>query len=139
MTSINYWSTSYENPLPPVSDLRVVEVARDCVRAEARMSTETTAVAHTPGPWFVRTGPPNGVAVHWCLDGQICPLRWTDGLRPEVEARVLADARLIAAAPDLLAALKLIESVYRLNCVAVGEPSSVLAAVQAAIQKAEGQ
>lgn len=61
---------------------------------------------HTPGPWYVVTGPPNGVAVHWSLDGQICPLRWTDGLRPEVEARVMADARLISAAPDLLAALQ---------------------------------
>ena len=63
-------------------------------------------MSHTPGPWYVVTGPPNGVAVHWSLDGQICPLRWTDGLRPDVEARVMADARLIAAAPELLAALR---------------------------------
>lgn len=61
---------------------------------------------HTQGPWFVRTGSPNGVAVHWSVDGQICPLRWTDGMRPEVEARVMADARLIAAAPELLDCLK---------------------------------
>jgi hypothetical protein len=48
------------------------------------------------------------------------------------------DARLIAAAPDLLAALKLAESVYRQNVVAAGEPSSVLDAMQAAIAQAEG-
>lgn len=37
---------------------------------------------------------------------------------------------------DLLATLELIESVYRLNCVAEGEPSSVLDAIQAAIARA---
>jgi hypothetical protein len=37
----------------------------------------------------------------------------------------------------LLAALKLAESVYRLNCVAPGEPSSVLDAMQAAIAEVE--
>ena len=68
-------------------------------------------VSHTPGPWFVFFGPPNGVAVHWSHDGQICPLRWTDGLREQVEKRVIADANLIAAAPDLFAALKALLSV----------------------------
>lgn len=46
-------------------------------------------------------------------------------------------ARLWAAAPELLAALKLVESVYRKNCIAAGEPSSVLDAMQAPIAKAE--
>ena len=46
--------------------------------------------------------------------------------------------RLAAAAPDLLRCLKLVEAVYRLNCVAPGEPSSVLADMQATIAKAEG-
>ncbi|MBB5663222.1 hypothetical protein GGE68_001398 [Rhizobium leguminosarum] len=50
-----------------------------------------------------------------------------------------ANARLIAAAPDLLDALKLAESVYRKNVVGHGEPSSVLDAMQAAISKAEGK
>lgn len=47
------------------------------------------------------------------------------------------DQRLIAAAPELLAALKLAESVYRQNVVAEGEPSSVLAAMREAIALAE--
>ncbi len=40
---------------------------------------------------------------------------------------------------DLLAALKLAESVYRQNVVAEGESSSVLNAMRAAIAKAEGR
>jgi hypothetical protein len=61
---------------------------------------------------------------------------WTVG---DDESEQQANARLIAAAPELLDALKLIESVYRQNCVSEGEPSSVLDAVQAAIAKAEGR
>ncbi len=60
------------------------------------------------------------------------------GYRDDVVAIDHPDARLIAAAPELLAALKLIESVYRQNVVVEGEPSSVLDAVQAAIANAEG-
>jgi hypothetical protein len=39
-------------------------------------------------------------------------MRWTDGMRAVVEERVAADARLIAAAPDLLAALKMLMAAY---------------------------
>lgn len=60
------------------------------------------------------------------------------GYRDDIEQIDHPDARLIAAAPELLDVLKLVESVYRKNVVAVGEPSSVLDAVQAAIAKAEG-
>lgn len=70
-------------------------------------------MTHTQGPWYVLTGPPNGVAVHWSPDGQICPLRWTDGLRPEVEARVMADAYLIAAAPMMYQELELAADTFR--------------------------
>lgn len=42
-------------------------------------------------------------------------------------------------ASTVLAALKLAESVYRLNVVQPGEPSSVLDAMQAAIATAEGR
>ena len=68
---------------------------------------------HTQGPWYVFEGPPNGIAVHWSPDGQICPLRWTDGLRPDVTARVKADANLIAAAPTMYVELELAADTFR--------------------------
>ena len=46
------------------------------------------------------------------------------------------DARLIAAAPEMLQALQLIECVYRKNVVKEGEPSSVLDELQRVIAKA---
>jgi len=73
---------------------------------------------HTPGPWEVG-GPYPGVSVIVCLDAgnasgpdpepptyePICILdQRTEGQQNE---QALADARLIAAAPDLLAALRL--------------------------------
>lgn len=61
---------------------------------------------HTPGPWFVGEDRANGIAVFWRQDAMICPMRWIDGLHADVVARVEADARLIAAAPELLEALR---------------------------------
>ena len=60
---------------------------------------------HTPGPWKI-TGPTQVDAVSvWSLeDGAVALLPSHDGLVP-LERR-LANARLIAAAPELLAALK---------------------------------
>jgi hypothetical protein len=57
----------------------------------------------------------------------------------EKAVRDIGVLRSSRASADLLAALKLAESVYRQNCIAVGEPSSVLDAIQAAIAKAEGR
>ena len=100
-------------------------------------SPETT---HTPGPWEIHiyefgTSYSDGSfyvgGPGFCI-AQRAP--W-----PERAAESIANARLIAAAPDLLAALKLVESVYRQNVVVQGEPSSVLDAMQAAIAKAEGR
>lgn len=93
--------------------------------------------AHTPGPW----------AIYPETDGrEICAVDMVDRLpirqricSPVIGENWLANARLIAAAPDLLAALKLAESVYRKNCVAKGEPSSVLNTMQAALAMAEGR
>jgi hypothetical protein len=89
-------------------------------------------MTHTPAPWKWFNYPdgrkllsgPNQAVIH-CPDA---PMTCDEG-----------DANLIAAAPEMLAALRMIESVYRLNCVHEGEPSSVLDALQAAIAKAEGR
>ena len=67
---------------------------------------------HTPGPWKVVDAAPWSV---WCGDKQIASCRWydhdypyegtfADECAPSDQAH--ANARLIAAAPDLLAALR---------------------------------
>lgn len=87
---------------------------------------------HTPGPWFVS-------------NGDLLRVARSNGGSPIVVAGVhkigsrggaclgdpLANARLIAAAPDLLEALKMVSGVDLHH--------EVLAAVDAAIAKAEGR
>lgn len=59
-------------------------------------------------------------------------------LRGELASALLALCRNEAWSHDALAALELVECVYRKNAVAEGEPSSVLDAMQAAIAKGTG-
>ena len=63
---------------------------------------------HTPGPWKAENRPGVGWIVRWDNpESQICSLRWIGGPHlPEVDRIVEADARLIAAAPDLFEACK---------------------------------
>ena len=80
-----------------------------------------TETAHTPGPWFV---PDQALARETCIQADygiacpgsggamsytttVCTLGW-NSITPEWEA----NARLIAAAPDLLEALKEVVSEY---------------------------
>jgi hypothetical protein len=69
-------------------------------------------------------------------DGKdLLPFPLLSNIRAEkAEARI---ASLEATARELREALSLADSVYRLNCVAVGEPSSVLDAMQAALSASE--
>ena len=67
--------------------------------------------AHTPGPWFIQADE----HPHWPgIDGDnfsVVIIGWKDckkddaGIRGRTDGEALANARLIAAAPDLLAAL----------------------------------
>ncbi len=79
---------------------------------------ETTAASHTPGPWHLKLERiglrqdtrayilgPNGRE-----DGVIASANLSTLRGPEDEAARVANARLIAAAPDLLAALQNIEA-----------------------------
>jgi hypothetical protein len=59
----------------------------------------TTQATHTPGPWKEK----RKLAIYSADDEPICAV-----FPAETEARSKADARLIAAAPDLLAALETI-------------------------------
>ena len=81
--------------------------------------------AHTPGPWFARKDPNALDNDDWCV-----------GTGPENIDKVAVcsawDAHLIAAAPDLLAALKELRNWYRER---IGLPALE---ANAAISKATG-
>jgi hypothetical protein len=77
---------------------------------------------HTPGPWKL-----DGYTVMKGLDTiAVCPNGWSDDE---------ANARLIAAAPDLLKACQLAE-VQLANCVPVGKPNMAMSAIRVALKKA---
>jgi len=91
---------------------------------------------HTPGPWAVHPVKaqidafPAGAVV------PVCSLLWPTELRSEDETE--ANAYLIAAAPDLLAALKLILASHDASC--KGERCAIVGIdlARAALAKAEG-
>lgn len=95
---------------------------------------------HTPGPWevdcaaqpIIVNGPPEGVAdqiavVYDCE----CPPAGAHGAYQYGLERAAANARLIAAAPELLAALERMVECYKLN-------PTVWEEARAAIEKAKG-
>lgn len=115
----------------------------------------TTKARHTPGPWFVKNGTA-AVFIHGGEPREVIDALSGRDLPPEVPAlaklftvgqlkeRVMADACLIAAAPELLEALHVaIEAIE-----ACGPPTSKggwlakdrgYKAIHAAIAKAEGK
>ena len=104
---------------------------------------------HTPGPWLLRTAPTSAGLCHI-----ISAADWRgafiygDGLRIGVDdslpkaQELAANARLIAAAPDLLGALKACQQAIR-EMRTYGAPTAfwdgIEAAARAAIAKAEGR
>lgn len=64
---------------------------------------------HTDSILRVVNRPSVGINLEWGPDDgkcrPICHMRWTDGLRPEIEARVLADANRLADCWNALAGL----------------------------------
>ena len=91
---------------------------------------------HTPGPWYAHPLTLQVVDKKMWFDEY--GARHGDTPTMVIDCNSLADTHLIASAPELLAALELAESAYRLNVVAEGEPSSILDAMQKAIAKAKG-
>jgi hypothetical protein len=96
------------------------------------MQSQQHAAEHTPGPWRFQYSPyEDGFAFSHIKAG--------DGLYPDgfrIDAIIgEADARLIAAAPDLLAELKNIAAICS---VAAPEHDLALDRARAAIAKAEG-
>lgn len=60
---------------------------------------------HTPGPWYTAVTVGNDIAILGQTAGNVCVIRIIYPHRSEQEQ--IANARLIAAAPDLLAVLQL--------------------------------
>ena len=114
----------------------------------------TTKTQHTPGPWYV-LGPHPSVYVGPCVDGgcggeypeppqydPVCQVHWCPDYKTEATDEEMANARLIAAAPELLQALR------DMVAAASGQPKSCghefdcvcpFEAARAAIRKAEGE
>ena len=86
---------------------------------------------HTPGPWHIGAPPPNGEQTIGTQQGLMVAVATTGSGVPTE-----ANARLIAAAPDLLSALQVAELVLRergLQC--IGEYKQI----ESAIAKATGE
>ena len=88
-------------------------------------------MSHIPGPWEVF----NSHTGLWVMDsaeqGAICKIEWC--LEDE------ANARLIAAAPELLAALKRMWLYFGVRCDGTPRDWTVWREARAAIDKAEGR
>ena len=105
--------------------------------SQARAKRENAKIRHTPGPWMVE---PLGSA---CFEVK-CECGYFiatchDGVRGDRNADV--NARLIAGAPDLLAALQRIVAVLDKQVASphLAERASPLAQAKAAISKATGE
>jgi hypothetical protein len=93
-------------------------------------------MVHTPGPWDIHDPSGGGSSNNWiCADGLY--IAEVDGEREEADA----NARLIAAAPDLLAALKDAVEYLELQLKCSGEDSgegAMIRLFQKTIAEAEG-
>ena len=89
----------------------------------------TTTTQHTPGPWKVSDKRDADCSVVTSPTGPVAKTYWTQNV-PEMRA----NAHLIAAAPELLAALKALEGSFEKH-----RPKTMWDAARAAIAKAEGR
>jgi cytochrome c556 len=92
---------------------------------------------HTPGPWSIGSplnNPNNGFPIRSESGEEVAVVAdWSH--RANIER---ANARLIAAAPDLLEAAIHAEETLSLYVAETGEPGAALDALRAAIAKAKG-
>lgn len=89
--------------------------------------------AYTPGPWYWSDNVPDFPKNH-------CIIVDADGFTiAEPSLMGESNARLIAAAPDLLAALQMVDRIWSNDQTANLDPESPLAIVRAAIAKATGE
>ena len=117
-----------------IDDPRHESLAESRYNAKAALRAWVDALKPTPGPWFYDgVSPTTGARIiHSATCSPIAETfgDWISGTDQEVFETAEANARLIAAAPELLAALKLVNIYY-------GEDSDVFHIARAAIAKAE--
>lgn len=101
--------------------------------------------AHTPGPWVVVDRKHWSASIALVTTGKPTPVAWASRLIRSGDDEALANARLIAAAPELLEALRSAYQFHRVvECISEptqgGEECSCQAfdPVRAAIAKATG-
>lgn len=94
-----------------------------------------TEAKHTPGPWTV-DGPTTNQIVWSDQDNRVCFLAHSNGLNDE---RDKANGRLIAAAPDMLEALKTCRDALMSRCSIHDKTADgAIGEAWAAIEKATG-
>lgn len=95
---------------------------------------------HTPGPWNIGSSdlPVSDLSVHApdSIGGHTTLCRMAI-IHPSVD--LVANARLMAAAPELLAALQRLAQSYEWLTPRGGDPTDALKAARAAIHKATGE
>ena len=95
--------------------------------------------AHTPGPWTVRDIPTQGRYIGPANDGGAPSVAFAMSRTSRSEAQLDANARLIAAAPCLLDALRALVSIDDGDCAALYPHADAYEAARAAIAKATGE
>ena len=97
-----------------------------------------SAVQHTPGPWVAAEEDWHGLPITAAdREGMVHICMVPTGFREPFEIEQQANARLIAAAPDMLAALREAERI--LSGLEIDEDCHFTADIRAAIAKAEGR
>lgn len=99
--------------------------------------TTKSAIQHTPGPWLVRVerAAMETSSARYFVDAGKWVLAETKALPPRLTEEAEANARLIAAAPDLLEAAKHAVMEWRLH----GQLTDSCRVLEAAIRKAVGE
>ena len=108
--------------------------------SQAKAKRENAKIRHTPGPWVARRLEKEGFCYEDVMDEYGYYIATChEGVRCESNAG--ANARLIAAAPDLLASLQRIVAVLDKQVASphLAERASPLAQAKAAISKATGE
>lgn len=99
-----------------------------------------SGVKHTPGPWFEQTGFSDDVEITAeSREGMVAICSMELGYTGNIGVEQEANARLIAAAPDLLGALEEFSREYDGFEDGNGDPCPVLAKARAAIDRATGR